>query len=1270
MAYSESLAERIRQRLSRQKNVEEKKMFGGIGFLQNGNMCVGVWKDSLVVRVGPDHQTLASLPVQKRVRCCVIVFVLGLWTTVAVAAEPAESVARAAARIEREFGQPFADVVRLQLWSRYGTSDRFAADLGITKKRMAELIEEYHWELMHPPALKFQNGNIPGSFVRASTDDVCKLDGFVGRSGGAASPGTRAAVGCDRHTITVTLTCDEPETGNVAVKSPTQDPLSPKERAYWDGDLVPLKGMLFQGTRISDEREWAQQLQPPDTSVLLDDCVAIFLTPTAIGKDLSHLELAHLAPDPAKILSELHPLEDQRVFLEGTFYFIAVNPNGAVLDVFYDPWGGGIFCPAWYSGAKVSTSITDGRWETKVQIPLKSLQPNVNEDSIWAVDLCRIRRSGAQPAEVTRGRETTFIKYDFAAAPRKPPVLPPLPTVSVEALPHPIVDGPFPTAEDWSHATLIRGLSGNPPNQTSRRNQVRLTHDERRLFVRFDCQERDISRLKVVTREQEEQAYGRGHRRTNYLDRRESWGLDWGDYVEVLLAPDQESADPFHAGLFQFMVNSQGDLLQRYYDTFGMFTVSPHPSWDSGAHVRVNKNEEAWSVELAIPFDALCTSATAPTRWGLNLHRCISAGNSSATDAAWLWGSDSAVKPRRGQQVHLRWSATDAEIRDARRLGTMRIDAHKVKITRANQPGPAPGRADGPRQKPLTRNRESDRLASVCFVDATHGWAVGGRGTILHTTDGGSTWKEQTSGTNFILEDVVFLDRNHGWAVGGWPRDYDVAVYGGMGVVLATDDGGNTWRHQLEATAGWLSAVHFIDLPNGWAVGEYGTVMRTRDGGNTWTQMRNVPTPAWLCGVHFVDQQRGWTVGRYETVLKTEDGGQTWAHLQTPTPHRPFSLPMAYQAVRFASDREGWVVGEHGNIFRTDDGGKTWCRETIDLPQPVLDLVNLSDLATTGGGKAWAVSPVGVLVRSPDRDGAIWRLAETGVPAWLRCVSFVDDNNGWIAGDRNTVIRTTDGGKTWTRQRNSGRRMGLLYATPHDHHINGSAMGMLNEEFDNAYVLFGRVLRPFLFGGDVNSPKNDAATMALGVAVTYNFNEFSWRGRDNPHRIAERYQHHGGIEPMERRLVAMIRTLRPEVLVGEQPVVQEGYYAHGVGEIARAVVAAFDSAGDPSRFPELRSLGLEPFTPKKLYLTSMWPNQIYPIHSPTLRIPPLHKFSQRLGMTYGEASLTSRQVFWGLLDRGRPPAEQKPWPGQWTLHLKESRVKVPEPDPGIFEGIR
>jgi TfoX/Sxy family transcriptional regulator of competence genes len=54
MAFSETLAERIRQGLARRKNIVEKKMFGGVGFLLNGNMLVGVWKDSLIVRLRPD----------------------------------------------------------------------------------------------------------------------------------------------------------------------------------------------------------------------------------------------------------------------------------------------------------------------------------------------------------------------------------------------------------------------------------------------------------------------------------------------------------------------------------------------------------------------------------------------------------------------------------------------------------------------------------------------------------------------------------------------------------------------------------------------------------------------------------------------------------------------------------------------------------------------------------------------------------------------------------------------------------------------------------------------------------------------------------------------------------------------------------------------------------------------------------------------------------------------------------------------------------------
>ena len=54
MAYSEALAQRIREALPGIPGITEKKMFGGIAFLLDGNMACGVSKDNLMVRISPD----------------------------------------------------------------------------------------------------------------------------------------------------------------------------------------------------------------------------------------------------------------------------------------------------------------------------------------------------------------------------------------------------------------------------------------------------------------------------------------------------------------------------------------------------------------------------------------------------------------------------------------------------------------------------------------------------------------------------------------------------------------------------------------------------------------------------------------------------------------------------------------------------------------------------------------------------------------------------------------------------------------------------------------------------------------------------------------------------------------------------------------------------------------------------------------------------------------------------------------------------------------
>ncbi len=57
MAFDEDLAQRVRELFNNRLGYEEKKMFGGIGFLLHGNMACGVIREDLIVRVGADNYT-------------------------------------------------------------------------------------------------------------------------------------------------------------------------------------------------------------------------------------------------------------------------------------------------------------------------------------------------------------------------------------------------------------------------------------------------------------------------------------------------------------------------------------------------------------------------------------------------------------------------------------------------------------------------------------------------------------------------------------------------------------------------------------------------------------------------------------------------------------------------------------------------------------------------------------------------------------------------------------------------------------------------------------------------------------------------------------------------------------------------------------------------------------------------------------------------------------------------------------------------------------
>jgi len=87
--------------------------------------------------------------------------------------------------------------------------------------------------------------------------------------------------------------------------------------------------------------------------------------------------------------------------------------------------------------------------------------------------------------------------------------------------------------------------------------------------------------------------------------------------------------------------------------------------------------------------------------------------------------------------------------------------------------------------------RADASLAAVAFTDANLGIACGDHGTVLRTNDGGRRWAIVPSGVDCPLEDILWLSPRHVVIVGG---SYDPITQISRGVILQSDDAGNTWR--------------------------------------------------------------------------------------------------------------------------------------------------------------------------------------------------------------------------------------------------------------------------------------------------------------------------------------------------------------------------------------------------------------------------------------------------------------------------------------------
>ncbi len=321
------------------------------------------------------------------------------------------------------------------------------------------------------------------------------------------------------------------------------------------------------------------------------------------------------------------------------------------------------------------------------------------------------------------------------------------------------------------------------------------------------------------------------------------------------------------------------------------------------------------------------------------------------------------------------------------------------------------------------------------FLSVYEGWAVGHSGTLLHTTDGGTTWYTQHIGVKNTLQRIVFIDDNHGWITG-------------QGILLRTENGGETWQIVRDGLKDFRSmrAIHFINPKQGWIGVDEGQTLRTSDGGKTWTLQKTGTTHQPVTDIYFINSREGWAVAPQRRsgglILHTADGGNYW-QIQAKTHQRGVGI-------HFLDATSGWVVMENTTSLLTTDGGVTWKQTpradasmNIETYLRTVKFRNHSNawgidisgtiFTTHNQGKTW--KPIHATSKNENETGEtqswIDRMAsEQAQPTSIRITNahLLPDGHGWAVGAEQTpyrVVYTADVGGTEGRQ----KLVGQIYAT-------------------------------------------------------------------------------------------------------------------------------------------------------------------------------------------------------------------------------------------------
>lgn len=218
---------------------------------------------------------------------------------------------------------------------------------------------------------------------------------------------------------------------------------------------------------------------------------------------------------------------------------------------------------------------------------------------------------------------------------------------------------------------------------------------------------------------------------------------------------------------------------------------------------------------------------------------------------------------------------------------------------------------------------------------------------------------------------------------------------GARGHIVYSDDQGATWQQAKVPVSADLTAVHFIDAHQGWAVGHEGVVLHSRDGGASW----QIQLDGRRANALVLEKVRKLTDG---DPLLLESLVAEAERAAGEGPSRPFL------DVWFANAREGFVVGAYNLIFHTGDGGKTW-EPWVERTQNER-FYHLYGIRGSSDGM-YIVGELGLALRF---DAASGRFAALQTPYEGSYFGLLTKPGLVLAyGLRGTAYRSRDGGQQW-----------------------------------------------------------------------------------------------------------------------------------------------------------------------------------------------------------------------------------------------------------------